>query len=283
MERVCFYHAGCPDGFGAVWAVWRAWGDGGRYLPRGHDDTIRTDEYADALVTYVDIAPKNDELRDLADRAAQVVVLDHHVSSRDRFDDDLSLQRELEGSPHVVHFDLTRSGAVLAWEHWHDAPIPDLLRYVQDQDLWNWELPRSQEVNAALASYPRTFEVWNELAGRPIDSLADEGVPILRANRMEVERVVRDATPIRIGEREALAVNATQNRASVGHELALRKEFGDAWGCVYRVSGDRVSATLYSIGDFDVARIATEYGGGGHKNAAGFSLPLSLWLADFVR
>ena len=40
MRRVCFYHAGCPDGFGAAWAVWRAWGEQGRYLPRGHDEAL---------------------------------------------------------------------------------------------------------------------------------------------------------------------------------------------------------------------------------------------------
>jgi phosphoesterase RecJ-like protein len=28
---------------------------------------------------------------------------------------------------------------------------------------------------------------------------------------------------------------------------------------------------LRSIGDFDVSKIALEFGGGGHKNAAGFS------------
>ena len=40
MRPVCFFHAGCPDGFGAAWAVWRAWGRRGRYLPRGHDDHL---------------------------------------------------------------------------------------------------------------------------------------------------------------------------------------------------------------------------------------------------
>ena len=38
----------------------------------------------------------------------------------------------------------------MAWNHFHpgDAP-PDLLRYVQDQDLWHWALPDSEAVNAA--------------------------------------------------------------------------------------------------------------------------------------
>jgi hypothetical protein len=40
VTRVCFYHAGCPDGFGAAWAVRQAWGELGQYEPRGHDDEV---------------------------------------------------------------------------------------------------------------------------------------------------------------------------------------------------------------------------------------------------
>ena len=64
-----------------------------------------------------------------------------------------------------------------------------LLRYVEDQDLWNWKLPGSEEVNAAILSYPRRFDVWNELLERSVEDLAAEGAPIVRANQMEVERV----------------------------------------------------------------------------------------------
>jgi nanoRNase/pAp phosphatase (c-di-AMP/oligoRNAs hydrolase) len=46
--------------------------------------------------------------------------------------------------------------------------------------------------------------------------------------------------------------------------------------------GADVFATLYSIGELDVARIALEYGGGGHRNAAGFRVSLERWLAEFV-
>src|SRR5690606_3366813 len=79
-RRICFYHAGCPDGFGAAWAVWKAWGAEGEYRPRGHDDALRPDELADALVVFADNAPSPASLRQLAERAGRVVVLDHHVS-----------------------------------------------------------------------------------------------------------------------------------------------------------------------------------------------------------
>jgi hypothetical protein len=282
VRRVCFYHAGCPDGFGAAWAVWRAWGEGADYLPRGHEDPLRAESFADALVVFVDIAPPNGALRALGRTAERVVVLDHHVSSRDRLAAEPGLEDELALDGHHIRFDLGHSGAVLAWQHFHAAPEPELLLYVEDQDLWRWKLPRSEEVNAAIGSYPRRFDVWDALAARPAPALAAEGEPIVRANRVEVERALTNTHPIAIGELRIEAVNARTRRSAIGHELATRAAYGVPCGAVYRLSGDRVDVSLYSIGEVDVAEIAGRFGGGGHRNAAGFSVKLRDWLARFV-
>lgn len=283
MARVCIYHAGCPDGFGAAWAVRRAWGDDTRFVARGHDDALDARGYRGDEVVFVDIAPPNEALRALADEAAHVTVLDHHISSLERLNADPGLENAVEAQGHRIHFDLAHSGAVLAWQHFHpDEPVPDLLRYVEDQDLWNWALPRSDAVNAAIGSYPREFAVWDELASKGGAALADEGAPIVRAQRIDVERALAFSHPVAIGEARVEAVNARVQRAAIGHELALRAQFGQPWGLVYRVQGDRVNATLYSIGDLDVAREAVARGGGGHRNAAGFSVSLTRWLADYV-
>ncbi len=283
MQHICFYHAGCPDGFGAAWSAWRAWKDEGRYVPRWHDQSIEASDYAGAWVAYVDIAPNNDELLELAAIAEQVTVLDHHVSARDRYLSDSSVVNRVEALGHEIVFDLEHSGALLAWTYFSEgAPPPDLLRYVEDQDLWTWQLPDSAEVNAAIAAYPRRFEVWDELSQRPIAELASEGRSIVRANRMEVERVLHNAHRLSVDGKPVEAVNATHSRSAVGHGLAERKAYGVAWGCVYRVTGDRVHATLYSIGDVDVASVAAVYGGGGHRNAAGFTVSLEDWVQRFV-
>jgi hypothetical protein len=283
VRHTCFFHAGCPDGFGAAWAVWRSWGDAARYVPRGHEDSFDPQRYEGHLVAFVDIAPPAEALRELAEVAARIIVLDHHITARDRFRADPTLSRALAGRGHHVHFDINRSGAVLAWTHFHpNEPTPELLLYVQDQDLWSWKLPRSEEVNTALASYPREFEAWEKLAARPTQELAAEGTHIVRANRIEVERSLQTAHSIALGAKRAEAVNARYLRAPLGHELAKRATYGEPWGVVYRVSGDRVDVSIYSIGDLDVSKIAQRYGGGGHRNASGFSVPLRLWLERFV-
>lgn len=283
VKRICFFHAGCPDGFGAVWSAWRAWGDDARYVARGHDDELHTSLCEDALVVFVDIAPPNVSVPELAEVAERIVVLDHHVTARARLENDPQIERALAGGGHTIHFDLEHSGAMLAWQYFHpDEPPPPILQYVEDQDLWNWKLPRTEEVNAALGSYSRDFETWDELAARSIDELADEGVSIVRTQTREVERALHDVHPVALGTERIEGINSTYQRAPIGHELAKRATFGKAWGIVYRLRGDHIDATLYSIGDLDVASVAERYGGGGHRNAAGFSVPLRTWLDDFV-
>lgn len=283
MRRVCFYHAGCPDGFGAAWAVRKAWGATAEYRARGHDDPLHPDELAGCEVVFADIALGNGHLRALARHASRVVVLDHHVSALERFRADADLGYELASRGHRVHFDLSHSGAVLAWQHFHPGqPLPPLLAYVEDQDLWRWQLPDSDAVNAAIGSWPRRFEVWDRLAAEPIERLVAEGRPILRAHRSEVERALLNVHPVQVGELRMEGVNALFLRSAIGHELAKRRRFDAPCGLVYRLIERRVECSLYSLGDFDVSAIASAFGGGGHKNAAGFTVSLEEWMARFV-
>jgi hypothetical protein len=145
MNRNLVFHAGCPDGFGAAWSARRAWGDDARYIPRSHDDDFDPERFEGELVIFADISLPNHLLLRLGEVAGEVLILDHHLTARDHFASDPSVENALTAMGHRVHFDLERSGAMLAWHHFQPGePAPDLLRYVQDQDLWNWELPESR-------------------------------------------------------------------------------------------------------------------------------------------
>jgi hypothetical protein len=283
VKQNLVFHAGCPDGFGAAWAAWRVWGDDASYIPRGHEDPFEPNRFRGALVVFADISIRNEFLLAVAEVAAQVVILDHHLTARNHFMSDPAVENAMLERGHVVHFDSNHSGAVLSWNHFHPGePPPDLLLYVEDQDLWNWKLPRSEEVNAAIGSYPREFGVWSRLAARPIEELAEEGAPIVRANQVEVENALRNAHPVHIGDERIEAVNALHQRSAIGHELAKRARFGKPWGLVYRVSGTQVDCSIYSTGALDASAVATRFGGGGHRNASGFTVSLADWLAHFA-
>src|SRR6185312_2660946 len=101
----------------------------------------------------------------------------------------------------------------LAWIHvtgataaFRACPMPDLIRYVEDRDLWRFALPDSEAVSAAIASYDQTFEEWDRLAAAPIDDLAREGRAILRYQLRLVDRAVANAYPATIAGQRVLAV-----------------------------------------------------------------------------
>lgn len=74
-----------------------------------------------------------------------------------------------------------------------------------------------------------------------------------------------------------LAANAPAFLASdLGHELANRS---GTFGLVWSMAADRMAhCSLRSNGDYDVSAIAKVFGGGGHRNAAGFSVEMGTLL-----
>ena len=59
-------------------------------------------------------------------------------------------------------FDTTQSGCELTWKYLYadHCPVPAILRYVGDRDLWKFELEMSEEVNLAIAAMKEDFAVW---------------------------------------------------------------------------------------------------------------------------
>jgi nanoRNase/pAp phosphatase (c-di-AMP/oligoRNAs hydrolase) len=48
------------------------------------------------------------------------------------------------------------------------------------------------------------------------------------------------------------------------------------------MKGEQVHVSLYSVGGFDVSKIAAGFGGGGHRSAAGFTVTLRQWTDRFL-
>jgi len=156
------------------------------------------------------------------------------------------------------------------WKGTTDPP-PRLLQYVQDRDLWQWKLPRSKAVNAAIRSYPQTWEDWDVLWQRDIEELATEGEAILRYRQQIVDAHIKHAKDVQFLGRKGRAVRCTTGEiySEIGEALAEGVDFGAVW-C------ETESETLWSLrsrGKCDVSEIAASFGGGGHKSAAGFKIP----------
>lgn len=249
------YHAECADGFGAAWAIWKRY-PASRFAAVKHGEPPPGDIAGERIV-IVDFSYPRSTLERLAKEATSLLVLDHHITA----------EQALADLPYA-YFDQTRSGAVLAWQWAHDEPVPWLLRYIEDKDLWQWKLPGSREISAALASYPFDFDLWNSFSERELER---EGRAILR---YENELVTKLAAQSRLVNFEGAVVPAVQSAiltSQIGERLSAAHPFCIIWH-------DRNGRRYYSMRSredgTDVGAIAASFGGGGHTHAAGFSIPL---------
>jgi len=260
------YHRHCHDGFGAAWAAWKKLGGGSEYIPVLHGASP-PNLPAGSRVALVDFAYPRRIMEEIVAEAKQVQVLDHHLTAHD----------ELAGLDYA-HIDLSKSGAVLSWEYWHpEEPVPPLLAYVQDKDLWQFALPDSKEVTAALESYPLEFELWNTFT---VKRLADEGRHILRLLQRQVSKTADQAFFQNIAGYNVPVVNATSNTSEVLGELNRRHAKAPFAAAYFDLGDGKRHWGLASVGAFDVSKIAKGFGGGGHRNRSGFMQPAGESIAS---
>ncbi len=274
QEVHILYHGGCADGFGAAWAAHRYFRKfpsvTTHYLPQTHGGG-GPDVPEDGTVYILDFSYPLETMLELTARCREVILLDHHETGRE----------ELEGKVPGCLFDMGHSGAQMAWTHFHpDEPTPGLILYIEDRDLWRWELPDSREVSAALDSHPQEFQVWDGLYP---GELADDGKAILRRQQALVERIAGSAKTWNISGNRIPAVSSPILASEICEELLRR--FPKAPFCaVYReedMDGQpeqdgqpgrtvRKWSLRSREGGKNVARVASLSGGGGHPTAAGF-------------
>ena len=266
-DIVVLYHKDCPDGFSAAWVAWTKLGDKADYVPVIHQ-LPPPEGLTDKTIYMVDFVYPGKILDNILENNKKVIVLDHHES----------VEHEVKRVPGSV-YDVNHSGAVITWQYFYPgAPIPKLLKYVEDVDLWNLKLPHTREIEAFLERQPRNFEGWGRLAhdleneGK-FQEYINEGRAMVEYKNALVEEIASQADLVSFDGHDVFAINYTNAgmlTSEIGHTLYIKKPpFSIIWG--ERANGIKVS--MRSDGTVDVSEIAKKYGGGGHKASAGFRLP----------
>ena len=305
MKPLVIYHADCTDGFGAAFAAWLKLGDEAEYLPMRYGQA----KLHEALpfnplnreIYILDFSFERQIMEFIFKDAKRVVWLDHHKTAFEMWCVEERTLHKAEDDRGYIILDNNKSGALLAWEYFHpDTEVPMLVKHIDDRDRWQFRLEGSKELHAALQSYkPWSFEQWRskfwpncgrmpELWNRTqrYSDLIKEGASILRAQDAHVKSMVKQARKCKVMPSgntfvgwDGLAVNASLHQSEAGHKLANQS---GTYGLVWYVAADgRVNASLRSNGDYDVSAIAKSFGGGGHRNSAGFQTDINTlmgWL-----
>jgi len=287
------YHRNCNDGFCAAWLVHTF-----RSSPSNYPSLVPLDYDEDGRNVVQNLIPGLTDLDevwmvdysvpcDLMDAlvtkcqavGAMLTVCDHHKTA-------LADLKEFVGQP-GFYLDNDHSGAMLtaraleALGHTVPSQWFRVVQYVEDRDLWRWQIPLSREVNAYLGTVPRDLLAWNELMGsfdQSYEKIVHMGTGVLRSIASDVALACHhiitgvlftdQGLPLSVG-----AVGAYAHQSEIGE--ALRERLFDICATLsVNLVTEKVKCSLRAgKSGVDVSAIAKANGGGGHAAAAGCEFP----------
>jgi len=206
----------------------------------------------------------------MIEEANSLLVIDHHKSAMVELHDISNTK-----------FDMHKSGAMLAWEFFHPGKEPPkFIQYIQDRDLWKWELPYSKEFAAAFDMVPFEFEEFEKFEDDSVfDDAVKRGSYILAYSKTVVKKVCEKAQLRKMDGKDVMVVNASHWMSEIGSRLAPDCDFAMIWYWDHESKETKVSLRAFHD-TVDVSEVAKRFGGGGHKQASGFQLPKNKHVED---
>jgi nanoRNase/pAp phosphatase (c-di-AMP/oligoRNAs hydrolase) len=173
---------------------------------------------------------------------------------------------------------MKQSGARMAWHFFFpEKPVPDLVRWVEDRDIWVWQFPESVGFLAALDMEPFDFARWKTIADFDAQQMS---AYIVRGQAMDekfaklAEQLADNARPLVFNGVEGLMVNAPSAFHSLVGDILSKKS--GTYALMWTVDAKGViKCGLRSRSGFNCIDLAASMGGGGHAQACGFKMPVT--------
>jgi len=273
-KPMVIYHSKCADGFASAWCFWRKFKDNMDYYPGIYNKS--PPDVTDRDVFLVDFSYKHDVIKDMAETAKSITILDHHQSSLEDLWDIAGREVDMQFCT------IEKSGAMIAWDYLQSKTskrekIPKILKHIQDRDLWKFELYGSKEISMYLFSFPYDFKIWDSLINSSpskIKEMIRIGGVLQMKHMKDIEELLSQCTrQLDICGWPVPVANLPYTMASdAGMLMSKNAPFAATY---YDTENSRVFS-LRSNPEFehfeDVAKIAEQFNGGGHKHASGFKV-----------
>lgn len=289
--QIVLYHGNCYDGFGCAFIVWlyykRKYGikraNEIEYIPCSYTTKIKEEEketinkdfvekFKNKNILMCDFSYHYQQLLELIEISNSFLILDHHKTAEE------SLSKISEN---LKIFDMNKSGVGITWNYFFvDDPLPNLLAFIQDRDLWTNQLSNTKEFIAFYYEQKFDFELWEEYLNNQnlIDSAIITGSQWLQYHEIIINKIVDRSSYIiqKVGYEYLIILysNSIEFKSDIGNKLFTKYPFGDfsvVWS--YDLYKNETTFSLRSTNDrYDVSKIAKMFGGGGHRNASGMAL-----------
>jgi oligoribonuclease NrnB/cAMP/cGMP phosphodiesterase (DHH superfamily) len=207
---------------------------------------------------------------------SKLIWIDHHKTAMEKFPD-------LWSSSNIPGIrSIEKAACVLTWEFTHpeDIPLPAAVAYIGDKDIWKFEYVETRAFSAGFSLMVKTPDdtVWDILLGSSseyedtVSRMISIGELLLEAQNYKLQKAFERGVDCTFHNWKAKLVNTTGNISELGEFIYKKPEYDIA--IMWQAVEDTVVFSLRSDSGNpdspDCAKIAQQYGGGGHRNAAGF-------------
>lgn len=283
---IVFYHENCLDGFASSYTANKKFKNKADYIPLSHTASgdgvlkakkIKINDLKDKQVYFIDFCPKEKELKSIQKVVKQLVVIDHHIGAKE-------LVKSLENGI----FQDGVSGAYLASKYFFPKDkVSKFIEYISIGDIWTW---KNEKLEREVLAYIRTISFDYKAFAKVEKDLEDKnkfikareiGKLLLENYSKMVDGQILKAKLINFDKYKVYAVNASSVFSSeLGHKLAIKSK--DKFSIVYYFENDKLKISLRGEGRVNLSELAKKYSGGGHFNAAGFSIEKKSEIEEFL-
>ncbi|KAL8124038.1 hypothetical protein AgCh_011883 [Apium graveolens] len=266
-KSAVLYHYPCPDGAFAALAAhlyFSATSTPALFFPNTVYTPLRVEQLPlpDIDIAYLlDFVGPPGFLSDLSSKLQCVIVLDHHKTALE------TLKLETSVGENVTKvIDMNRSGATIAYDFFKEKLLAigdngktirkfecarPLFDYIEDADLWKWNLRNSKAFSSGLKDLDIEFSaslnssLFQQLLSLDLDTVIKQGMLSLSHKQKLIDEFLNQSYEIALGGGDfgrCLAVNAdsvTELRSELGHQLANKS-------CKMNLSGSEVAEKQFS-------------------------------------
>ncbi len=212
-----------------------------------------------------------DQMELLKQQCRELIWIDHHKTA---FEEAYKRKFYSEGT--------TRIGigaCALTWEFFGKKPMPEAIRLLAEYDVWNHSNPKTLPFQYGFRffenTYPDNQDLWITFftSDERVDEVAQLGTTLLtyedRQNQKYCEEYAFETT---LGPLTAICINKGMTSSKIfdsvydpaKHDLMITF-------CCMKPPTRKWTVSLYTTKEeVDCGAIAKQFGGGGHKKAAGF-------------
>lgn len=214
------------------------------------------------------------DMETLAEITGQKLIwIDHHKTAMEE-------HKELWNSKIFGKRDTTKAASQLTWEYLRNGqPLPIAVEYIARRDIWQFG-NRKEEISAftgacqILLHSPEDAD-WKDLLSsssngkEKVELYLRVGKALTEVQKVRIEKAFERGTDINFHGMRARLINTTSDASDIGEYVYQKPEYDIA--VMWQMINDMVQVSLRSNSS-DCAELAQTYGGGGHRNAAGFTI-----------